>query len=155
MTFQKVSKLLGNLLTLHQIGQQAATHRGRGKDYFGPRQLHAPDCFGGIRQRQDAGDIDGHGNEQQEDGKGPGGARRQNRPMPTTTRTIPEMTWATSPRNGRGLVTGEGLTQEQLAQGLGTKRTNLSEMENGRRPIGKNLAKRLAQVLKTDYRVFL
>ncbi|MCK9378276.1 MAG: helix-turn-helix domain-containing protein [Syntrophobacterales bacterium] len=55
----------------------------------------------------------------------------------------------------RGLRLREGLTQEQLARLLGVKRTNLSEMENGKRPIGKNMAKRLAQVLKTDYKVFL
>jgi DNA-binding XRE family transcriptional regulator len=55
----------------------------------------------------------------------------------------------------RGLRLREGLTQEQLARLLGIRRTNLSEMENGKRPIGKNMAKRLAQVLKTDYKVFL
>ncbi|MBM4274120.1 MAG: helix-turn-helix transcriptional regulator [Deltaproteobacteria bacterium] len=55
----------------------------------------------------------------------------------------------------RGLRLREGLTQEQLARLLGVKRTNLSEMENGKRPIGKNMARRLAQVLKTDYKVFL
>ena len=55
----------------------------------------------------------------------------------------------------RGLRLREGLTQEQLARLLGVKRTNLSEMENGKRPIGKNMAKRLAQVLKTGYKVFL
>jgi DNA-binding XRE family transcriptional regulator len=55
----------------------------------------------------------------------------------------------------RGLRLRQGLTQEQLAHLLGVKRTNLSEMENGKRPIGKNMAKRLAQVLKTDYKVFL
>lgn len=55
----------------------------------------------------------------------------------------------------RGLRLREGLTQEQLAHLLGVKRSNLSEMENGKRPIGKNMAKRLAKVLKTDYKVFL
>jgi plasmid maintenance system antidote protein VapI len=55
----------------------------------------------------------------------------------------------------RGLRLREGLTQEQLAYLLGVKRSNLSEMENGKRPIGKNMAKRLAKVLKTDYKVFL
>jgi len=55
----------------------------------------------------------------------------------------------------RGLRFREGLTQEQLAHLLEVKRTNLSEMENGKRPIGKNMAKRLAQVLKTDYKIFL
>jgi plasmid maintenance system antidote protein VapI len=55
----------------------------------------------------------------------------------------------------RGLRLREGLTQEQLAYLLGVKRSNLSEMENGKRPIGKNMAKRLAKVLKTHYKVFL
>jgi len=55
----------------------------------------------------------------------------------------------------RGLRLREGLTQEQLARLLGIKRTNLSEMESVKRPIGKNMVKRLAQVLKTDYKVFL
>lgn len=55
----------------------------------------------------------------------------------------------------RGLRLREGLTQEQLARLLGVKRNNLSDMENGKRPIGKNMAKRLAQVLKTDYKLFL
>jgi DNA-binding XRE family transcriptional regulator len=83
MSFQKVFKLLRNLLTLHQIGQQAANRRGRG-------------------------------------------LRRQ-----------------------------EGLTREQLAQVPGIRRTDLAGMENGRRPIGKNRAKRLARVLKIDERVLL
>ena len=55
----------------------------------------------------------------------------------------------------RGLRLREGLTQKQLAEVLGIKRNNLSEMENGKRPIGKNMAKRLAQVLRTNYKVFL
>ena len=55
----------------------------------------------------------------------------------------------------RGLRLREGLTQEQLAQLLGVKRPNLSEMENGKRPIGKKMAKRSAQILKTEYTVFI
>ncbi len=55
----------------------------------------------------------------------------------------------------RGLRLREGLTQEQLAHLLEVKRTNLSAMENGKRPIGENMAKGLAEVLKTDYKVFL
>jgi DNA-binding XRE family transcriptional regulator len=55
----------------------------------------------------------------------------------------------------RGLRLREGLTQEQLAGRLGIKRNNLSEMENGKRPIGKNMAKRLAEILHTNYKVFL
>jgi len=55
----------------------------------------------------------------------------------------------------RGLRLREGLTQAQLSGLIGVKRNNLSEMENGKRPIGKNMAKRLAKVLRTDYKVFL
>lgn len=33
--------------------------------------------------------------------------------------------------------------------------TNLSAMENGRRPIGKELAKRIAEKFQVDYRIFL
>ncbi|WP_305047307.1 helix-turn-helix transcriptional regulator [Geobacter sp. OR-1] len=32
---------------------------------------------------------------------------------------------------------------------------HISEMENGKRPIGKETAKKLAKALNTDYRVFL
>jgi DNA-binding XRE family transcriptional regulator len=55
----------------------------------------------------------------------------------------------------KGLRLRENLTQEQLAQMIGVKRNNLSEMENGKRPIGKKMARRLAEALKTDYKVFL
>ena len=56
----------------------------------------------------------------------------------------------------RGLRLHEGLTPGAACPRLlGVKRSNLSEMENGKRPIGKNMAKRLAQVLKTNYKVFL
>ena len=49
----------------------------------------------------------------------------------------------------------EGLTQDQLAKLTGIPRRHISDMENGRRPIGKENAKKLAQVLRTDYRMFL
>ncbi len=48
-----------------------------------------------------------------------------------------------------------GLTQVQLAEKLGVTQSDVSNMEHGRRPIGKNMAKRLAQILDVDYRVFL
>lgn len=48
-----------------------------------------------------------------------------------------------------------GLTQVQLAEALGIPQYNISKMEHGSRPIGKTMATRLADVLKTDYRVFL
>ena len=49
----------------------------------------------------------------------------------------------------------EDMTQEQLAEASGIARRHISEMENNRRPIGKERARRLAEVLKVDYRVFL
>ncbi len=49
----------------------------------------------------------------------------------------------------------EGWTQRQLAEKTGIKQHHISEMENGKRPIGKKNAKILAKVFKTDYRIFL
>ena len=67
----------------------------------------------------------------------------------------PEMVWNSGGvciRGGRGK---EGLTQKQLAQLTGIAQHHISEMENGKRPIGKETAKKLAAVLNIDYRVFL
>ena len=57
----------------------------------------------------------------------------------------------------RGLRIREGLTQNQLADKLGSsvKQSHISEMERGRRTIGKDMAKKLARVLGTSYRMFL
>jgi DNA-binding XRE family transcriptional regulator len=55
----------------------------------------------------------------------------------------------------RGIRLREGLTQEALASSTGISRANISAMEHGKRPIGKETAKRLAAVLKCDYRRFL
>jgi DNA-binding XRE family transcriptional regulator len=49
----------------------------------------------------------------------------------------------------------EGLTQDQLAALTGIPRRHISDMENGRRTIGKENAKKLAQALNVDYRMFL
>lgn len=49
----------------------------------------------------------------------------------------------------------EGFTQVELAKKLKVTQADLSNMEHGRRPIGKQMAKRLAKVLDVDYRVFL
>ena len=49
----------------------------------------------------------------------------------------------------------EGLTQIQLAEKTGIPQRHISEMENGKRPIGKEMAKRLGQTLNISYRVFL
>ncbi|MDY0275217.1 MAG: helix-turn-helix transcriptional regulator [Desulfomicrobium sp.] len=49
----------------------------------------------------------------------------------------------------------EGMTQQQLATETGIARRHISEMENNKRAIGKNIAQRLARALRVDYRVFL
>ena len=55
-------------------------------------------------------------------------------------------------RGGRGK---EGLTQKQLAERIGVAQHHVSEMENGKRTVGKEMAKKLAAALNVDYRVFL
>jgi plasmid maintenance system antidote protein VapI len=47
------------------------------------------------------------------------------------------------------------LTQAQLAAMIGVKPGHISEMEKGKRPIGKEMARRLAKALNTSYKVFL
>lgn len=67
----------------------------------------------------------------------------------------PETTWnsgGVAIRGGRGK---EGLTQKQLAELTGIAQHHISEMENGKRPIGKDTARKLAAVLNINYRVFL
>ena|SRR5690349_6452309 len=49
----------------------------------------------------------------------------------------------------------EGVTQIQLAKLTGIPQRHISEMEHGKRGIGKERAKKLAEALKIDYHVFL
>jgi len=55
----------------------------------------------------------------------------------------------------KGLRAREGLTQEQFAKKIAMTQANLSKMENGKRPIGKQIAKRIEKVFGTHYRYFL
>lgn len=55
----------------------------------------------------------------------------------------------------RGSRVKEGMTQVELAGKLGIPQQHVSEIENKKRPVGKAMAKRLARVFRTDYRVFL
>lgn len=67
----------------------------------------------------------------------------------------PELAWnsgGVAIRGGRGK---EGLTQKQLVELTGIAQHHISAMENGKRPIGKETAKKLARALNIDYRVFL
>lgn len=49
----------------------------------------------------------------------------------------------------------EGLTQKQLSKLTGIAQSHISEMENGKRPIGKKRAKILAKALNVGYKIFL
>ena len=55
----------------------------------------------------------------------------------------------------RGLRVREGLTQAEFAKMINTTQANLSSMESGNRPIGKNKAKLIAEKFDVDYRYFL
>lgn len=46
-------------------------------------------------------------------------------------------------------------TQTKLSELTGIRQRHISEMERGKRPIGKEMARKLAAALDTDYRVFL
>jgi DNA-binding XRE family transcriptional regulator len=55
----------------------------------------------------------------------------------------------------RGLRQRDGLTQGELAEKIGSQQNHISEMEKGKRAIGKAIAKKLGEVFNTSYRVFL
>lgn len=46
----------------------------------------------------------------------------------------------------------EEFTQSELAKKSGIPQANISAMESGKRPIGLNIAKRLAEILNCDYK---
>ncbi|MEM7175776.1 MAG: helix-turn-helix transcriptional regulator [Chlamydiota bacterium] len=54
-----------------------------------------------------------------------------------------------------GLRYRENMTQKELGEIIGIDQSNISKMENGERPIGKKIAKKLASIFKVDYRLFL
>jgi predicted transcriptional regulator len=55
----------------------------------------------------------------------------------------------------RGARSKEEITQARLSEMTGIPQRHISEMERGKRTIGKENARKLAAALKTDYRVFL
>lgn len=101
--------------------------------------------------------------------------RNVKRPTRTTARTRVRMTavrkeksipWRESFKNTlkkhsvsgsvlRGSRYKNEISQRELAKALGISQHHISEMENGKRPIGKEMAKRFADFFKTDYRIFL
>ena len=73
----------------------------------------------------------------------------------TVEETFPEYLENQAGTALRGSRVKEGLTQVELANRTGIPQRHISEMENGKRTIGKEMSRRLAQVLDVDYRVFL
>jgi ribosome-binding protein aMBF1 (putative translation factor) len=55
-------------------------------------------------------------------------------------------------RGARGL---REMTQAALATEIGVHKSHISEMERGKRPIGKEMAKRLGRALNFPYKAFL
>lgn len=55
----------------------------------------------------------------------------------------------------KGLRLREGLSQIEFAKKIHVTQANLSNMENGRRAIGKTIAKRIEKVFGANYRYFL
>ena len=49
----------------------------------------------------------------------------------------------------------EGITQRQLSEKTGIPQRHISEMENGKRVIGRKIARLLSDAINIDYRVFL
>lgn len=73
----------------------------------------------------------------------------------TIEEVFPEMARNAGGISIRGGRVKEGFTQQQLAALTGIPQRHISEMENGKRPIGKENARKLAKALNVDYRVFL
>lgn len=65
---------------------------------------------------------------------------------------FPHSTPGSRLRGARGL---HAMTQAQLAAKIGVSVTNLSAMENNRRPIGKAMAKKIGDVLHFPYQALL
>lgn len=55
----------------------------------------------------------------------------------------------------KGLRLREGLSQVEFSKKIDVTQANLSNMENGRRPIGKIIAKRIEKNFGANYRYFL
>jgi len=55
----------------------------------------------------------------------------------------------------QGLRYREGLTQVQLARKLYMTQSDVSQMENGTRRIGREVAKRIGELFHFNYRAFL
>lgn len=76
--------------------------------------------------------------------------------MYTVAEVFPEYTGRESQIALRAYRTREGFTQKQLAELSGIPQRHISEMENGKRGIGKERARKIAKaLLVSDYRLLL
>jgi|GEM_PF-635846 len=55
----------------------------------------------------------------------------------------------------KGLRCRENMTQTEFAKKIHVSQANLSKMETGKRPIGKQIAKRIEECFHVNYRYFL
>ena len=55
----------------------------------------------------------------------------------------------------RGARYREGISQKELAKRTGISQENISRMENGKRAVGEQVAKKLAKVLRIDFELLL
>jgi DNA-binding XRE family transcriptional regulator len=55
----------------------------------------------------------------------------------------------------RGLRNRDELTQQRLADMLGTTQARVSEMESGKASISKRMAQKLGKIFETPYKMFL
>ena len=55
----------------------------------------------------------------------------------------------------RGARYREGLSQKELAKRTGISQENISKMENGQRPIGEKVAKKLAKALHISFQLLV
>lgn len=55
----------------------------------------------------------------------------------------------------RGIRQREDLTQKEMAKRLHLTQSNISDIERGRRPIGKQLARQIAEEFSAEYRMLL
>ena len=74
----------------------------------------------------------------------------------TVDEVFPEYTGNEQPPALRAYRTREGVTQKQLSSMTGIPQRHISEMENGKRGVGKERARKLAEALHvSDYRMLL
>lgn len=64
--------------------------------------------------------------------------------------------WADSPRGALvAYMTGQSWSQKRLSKATGIPQGHISQMVNGKRPIGPTIARKFAKALGVDYRKFL